>query len=98
MRKVVDTVLDLRISFASAILHVRKQLVISPDALAVEKFRANGNNIKLLVPHKITNQRIFVTDNCTYNDSLFIDGEIPTKFALAFFKSANAVGSWTNSQ
>ena len=39
LRKEVDTVLDLTISFALAILHVRKQQVISPDALAVEKFR-----------------------------------------------------------
>ena len=32
----------------------------------------------------------------TYTDSSFINGEIPLKLALAFVKSASAVGPWTN--
>jgi len=86
---------DVSLSLTSAILHVRKQQVMSSVALAVEKLRANGNNIKLLVPHTITNQRHIAVGSRTFTDSSFINGEIPSKLALAFVKSASAIGSWT---
>ena len=70
---------------------------MSSVALAIEKLRASGNNIKLLVPHTITNPRHIDTGTCTYIDSLFINGEIPSKLALAFVKTACAVGTWTKS-
>jgi len=66
-------------------------------ALAVVKLRDSGNNTKLLVPHTSTNQRHFATDTRTYTDSSFINKKISSNFALAFVKSANAVGSWNNS-
>ena len=59
--------------------------------LAIDKLRASRNNIKLLVPHKITNQRHIATDTLTHTDSSFINGEIPSKLAFAFVKSASAV-------
>ena len=61
---------------------------MSSVALAIEKLRASGNNIKLVVPHTITNRRNFATRSRTYNDSLYINGDIPSKFTLAFVKSA----------
>ena len=70
---------------------------MSSVALAIEKLRASGNNIKLLVPHTITNQRHIATGTCTYTDSSFINTELPSKVALAFVKGASAIGSWTNS-
>ena len=66
-------------------------------ALAIEKLRANGNNIKLLIPHTITSQWYISTGLNTYINSLFINGKIPSKLALAFRKSAGALESWTNS-
>ena len=76
---------------------LQKQQVMSSVALAIEKLRASGNNIKLLVPHTIANQRHIVTGSSTYTDSSFIDGKIPSKHALSFVKSASAIGSWTSS-
>ena len=67
-------------------------------ALAIEKLRASGNDSKLLVRHTITNQRHIATRTSTYTDSSFINGEIRSKLALAFVKSASTFGSWTNSQ
>jgi hypothetical protein len=64
-------------------------------ALAVEKLRASGNKIKLLVPHTITNQRHIARGSRTFTDSSFINGKILSKLALAFVKSASAIGSWT---
>jgi hypothetical protein len=61
----------------------------------VEKRRASGNNIKLLVPHTITNQRRIATGSRTFTDSPLINGEIPSKLALAFVKRASATGSGT---
>ena len=97
MRKVVGTVPDVTVSLTSAILHIRKQQVISSIAVAIEKLRASENNIKLLVPHTITNQRRIATGTRTNTDSSFISGEILSKLVLAFVKSASAFGSWTNS-
>jgi len=97
LRKTLPAAPDANVIITSAILHVRKQQVMSSVALAVEKLRANGNNIKLLVPHTITNQRHIATGSRSYSDSSFINGEIPSKLALAFVKSGSAVGSWTES-
>jgi hypothetical protein len=57
LRKTLDAAPDANVNLTSAILHVRKQQVMSSVALAIEKLRASGNNIKLHVPHTITNQR-----------------------------------------
>ena len=70
---------------------------MSSVALAVAKLGASGNNIKLLVPHSTNNKSHIVTGSRTFADSSFISGEIPTKLALKFVKSANAIGSWTSS-
>ena len=50
LRKTLAAAPDANVIIISAILRVRKQQVMSSVALAVEKLRANGNNIKLLVP------------------------------------------------
>jgi hypothetical protein len=97
LRKTIAGAPDATVNLTSAVLHVRKQQVMSSVALAVEKLRANGNNIKLLVPHTVTNQRHIATGSRNYTDSSFISGEIPSKLALAFVRSASAVGSWTTS-
>jgi hypothetical protein len=55
-------------------------------ALAMEKLRASGNKIKLLVLHTITNQRHIATGSRTFIDSSFMNGELPSKLALAFLK------------
>jgi hypothetical protein len=88
---------DANVIITSAILHVRKQQVMSSVALAVEKLRNNGNNIKPLVPHTITNQRHIATGSRNYTNSSFINGEIKSKLGLAFVKSASTIGSWTAS-
>ena len=67
-------------------------------ALAIEKFRPSGNNIKLLVPHSITNRRHIAMSTRNYTDSSFINGEIPSKLPLVFIKNAYAVGSWNDSR
>jgi hypothetical protein len=59
---------------------------MSSVALAMEKLRASGNKIKLLVPHTIINQRHIATGSRTFTDSSFINGEISSKLALAFVK------------
>ena len=65
---------------------------MSSVALAIEKKRANGNNIKLRVPHTFTDQRHIATGSRTYTDSSSIKGEIPSKLTLAYVKSGSAVG------
>ena len=70
---------------------------MSSIALAIEKLRASENNIKLLVSHTITNKQHIATGSSTYKESSFINGEIPSKFALVFVKSASILGSWTSS-
>ena len=57
LRKVVSITPDATVSLTSAILHVRKEQVMMSSVLAIEKLSASGNNIKLIVPLKITNQR-----------------------------------------
>ena len=69
---------------------------MSSIALAVEKVRASGNNIKLLVPHKITNLLHITTGSRTITDSTFIKGEISSKLELAFVKSTSAIGYRTS--
>ena len=95
--KVLTTIIDVTVSLTLEILHVQIQQVMSSVALSIDKLRANGSNIKLFVPHIITNQHQITTGSRTYADSSFINGEIPSNLALAFVNSANAVGSWTNS-
>jgi hypothetical protein len=68
---------------------------MSSVTFAGEKLRASINNIKLLVPHTIINQRHIATGSRTFTDSSFINDEIPSKSALAFVKSASAIGLWT---
>jgi hypothetical protein len=91
MRKVLGAAPDVTVSLTPTILHVRKQLVMSSVALTIEQLRTAGNNIKLLVPHTITNQRLIATGTRFYVDSSFINGEIPSKSALVFIKIASAV-------
>ena len=97
LREVLDNTRNATVSLTSAKLHVRKQQIMSSLASAIEKLRAIGNNIKLLVPHTIMNQRHIATHTRTYTDSLIINDEIPSKIALAFVKRASALESWTNS-
>ena len=70
---------DDKVNLTSAMLHVRKQQVMSSVALAIEQLRASGNNIKLFVPHTITNQRRIATGSSTYTDFSVINDEIPFK-------------------
>ena len=70
---------------------------MSSLALVFEKLRASGSNIKLLVPYTMTNQRHITKSTRAYSHSSFINGEIPSKLALVFVRSASAVESWTNS-
>ena len=56
LQKVVTAAPDLTVFPTSAILHVRKQLVMSSVALAIERLRARGDHIKLLhIPSRISN-------------------------------------------
>jgi hypothetical protein len=66
IRKVLEAAPDVTVSLTSAILHVRKQQVVSSVTLAIEKLRASANDIKLLVPHTITNQRHISTGTHIY--------------------------------
>jgi hypothetical protein len=91
LRKVNCTAPDVTVSLTSAILHVRKPQVVSSVALAIEKLRASGNNMKLLVPHTIKNQRHIATGTRTYTDSSFINGEILSKLVFDSVKSVSAV-------
>jgi hypothetical protein len=70
---------------------------MSSAALAMEKLRVNGKNIKLLVPPTITNQCHITTGSRSYTNSSFTNGEIPSKLTLTFMKSVSTVGSWTAS-
>ena len=70
---------------------------MSSVVVSIEKLRVSGNHIKLLFPHTITHLRHIATGTRTYTNMSFTKGEIPSKLALAFVKSASAVGSWTNS-
>ena len=70
---------------------------MSSIALAIEKLGASENNIKMLVSLTITNQQHIATGPSTYNESSFINVEIPSKLALVFVKSASILGSWTSS-
>ena len=65
LRKLLDIAPHVTVYLTSAILHVRKQPVMSSVALAIEKLRASENNIKLLVLHRIVNQRHVSTGTCT---------------------------------
>ena len=98
LRKLVVNAPDPTASVTSAILHVREQQAMSSVALEIEKLRASGNNIKLFVPHTITNQQHIATGARTYTDSSFINGEILPKLALAFVKSTSAIRLCTRSQ
>jgi hypothetical protein len=52
MLKVLSAAPDVTVSLTSTILHARKQQVMSSVALAIEKLKAAGINIKLLLPLK----------------------------------------------
>ena len=67
---------------------------MSSVASGIEKLRAIGNYIKLRVPHTLTN---IATGSLTHTTLSFINGDIPSKLALAFVKSARVIGSWTHS-
>ena len=82
LQKVLGTAPDATVFLTSAILHLRKKQVISSVALAIEKLRAGGNNIKLTLVQRITNQRHISTATRTYTDSRFINGEIISELAL----------------
>ena len=72
LQKVVGTAPDVLFSLFSAILHVRKQQVINFVALPIEKLGASRNNIKLLVPHTITNRRYTASGSSTKMDSSLV--------------------------
>ena len=57
---------------------------MSSVALAIKRLRASGTNIKLLVALTITNQRHIADGLRTFTDFSVINGEIPSKLALAF--------------
>ena len=73
----LGTAPDATVSLTSKILPVRKQRVVSSFALGIEKLRATGINIKLLVPHTITNKREIVTGSSSYTFPSFTKCEIP---------------------
>jgi len=85
------------VSLTSAILHVQNQQVMSSVALAIEKLRASGRNIYLLVPYKSKNQRLIGIGSRTCTHSSFFNRKIQSELTLAFVKRASAVGSWPNS-
>jgi len=57
-----------------------KKKLMRSVALAIEKLRASGNNIKLLVLYTITNQQHIATGTRTFADSSFINGDIPSSY------------------
>ena len=77
LRKTLEAAANANINLTSAVLYVRKQQVISSVTLGIEKLRATGINIKLLVPHTITNKREIVTGSSSYTIPSFIKCEIP---------------------
>ena len=95
LRNLIVVAPDVTVSITSAVLHVRKQQVMSSAALVIENLRVSRKNIKL-VPHTVTNQRHFATGSWHYTNSSFINGEIPSKLASVFIKSASAIGLWIN--
>ena len=91
-RKTLNAASNANVSLSSAI-----QKVTSSAALAIEKLRASGNNIKLLVPHTNTNYQHIATSLSAYTVSFFfINGEMLLKITLSFVKSASIVGRWTS--
>ena len=86
LQNVVGTVPSVTVSLTSEILYVREQQVMSSIALVVEKLRASGNNIKLLVPHTIKNQRHIDTGTHTYTDSSHINGGYFFKTCFGFYR------------
>ena len=66
---------------------------MSSVAFAIEELRASGNNMKLHVPHTITDKKHIATGSSIYTNSSFINGEISWKLALTFVKNASAIGS-----
>ena len=86
LRKTLDATPNTNVNLASAYTPYTQQQVMSFDALAMEKLRATGNYIKLLVPLTITNQRHTAIGSSTNTNSSFINIEIPSKLALAFVK------------
>ena len=48
--KRLDAAPDTNVNFTSALLHIRKQQIMSSVAFAIEKLRASGDNVKLLFP------------------------------------------------
>ena len=97
LRKIHDPSPDSTVNLTSSTLDVQKQYVMNYIASIVEKLRASWNNVKLLFPHKITNQQHITTIWSTFKDSSFINVQIPSKLFLIFVKSAVSTGSWTSS-
>ncbi|KAK2722322.1 hypothetical protein QYM36_002752 [Artemia franciscana] len=97
-RKLEKAAPDVTLTISEAVLHIRKVNIVSSLALAVEKVKANGSNLKVIIPKLLPTARIIPTGSLSFAESsLTTYGHQPSKVILGLVKTSNQLGSYESS-
>ncbi|KAK2702619.1 hypothetical protein QYM36_018773 [Artemia franciscana] len=97
-RKLEKAVPDFTFTISEAVLHIRKVKIVSLLALAVEKVKARGSNLKIMIPKLLPTARIIPTGSLSFAESsLMTYGHLPSKVILGLVKTSNQLGSYESS-
>ncbi|KAK2726085.1 hypothetical protein QYM36_000516 [Artemia franciscana] len=97
-RKLVKAAPDVTLTISEAVLHIRKVKIVSSLALAVEKIKASGSNLKIMIPKLMPTARIIPTGSLSFAESsLTTYGHLPSKVILGLVKTSNQLGSYESS-
>ncbi|KAK2702070.1 hypothetical protein QYM36_019317 [Artemia franciscana] len=97
-RKLEKAAPDVKLTISEAVLHIRKVKIVSSLALAVEKIKASGSNLKIMIPKLMPTARIIPTGSLSFAESsLTTYGHLPSKVILGLVKTSNQLGSYESS-
>ncbi|KAK2702059.1 hypothetical protein QYM36_019329 [Artemia franciscana] len=97
-RKLEKAAPDVKLTISEAVLHIRKVKIVSSLALAVEKIKASGSNLKIMIPKLMPTARIIPTGSLSFAESsLTTYGHLPSKVILGLVKTLNQLGSYESS-
>ncbi|KAK2722159.1 hypothetical protein QYM36_002641 [Artemia franciscana] len=105
LNQFIPPVLKIDIKFFPSLPRIvfRKLEKAAPDViltitLAVEKIKASGSNLKIMIPKLMPTARIIPTGSLSFAESsLTTYGHLPSKVILGLVKTSNQLGSYESS-
>ena len=97
-RKLEKAAADVTLTISEAVLNIQKVNIVSSLALAVEKVKADGSNLKTMIPILMPTARIIPTGSLSFADSsLTTYGHLPSTVILGLVKTSNQMRNYESS-